>query len=167
MTNSTLACLYFCRKFWFILMAWKPAEYCQPVTAGVEMTALHQQTWFNVMTLTWHTNNIKKNLSLPATEQKTKNKTLPRILDWSQLPHETEYWHRSELAPEAWPFQTCPCVCLFKCCLASKHTHQHKWKGGGERGAEQMAKNSPFPCGLDSKPVQSVGTPLGPVACGV
>lgn len=27
-----------------------------------------------------------------------------------------------------------------------------------------MAKNSPFPCGLDSKPVQSVGTPLGPVA---
>ena len=30
-----------------------------------------------------------------------------------------------------------------------------------------MAKNSPFPCGLDSKPVQSVGTPLGPAACGV
>lgn len=25
-------------------MAWKPAEDCQPVTAGVEMTPLHQQT---------------------------------------------------------------------------------------------------------------------------
>lgn len=30
-----------------------------------------------------------------------------------------------------------------------------------------MAKNSPFPCDLDSKPAQSVGTPLHPVACAV
>lgn len=59
------------------------------------------------------------------------------------------------------------CVCLFKGCLALRNTHKHEWKGGGERGGEQMAKHSPFPCGLDSKPVQSVGTPLGPGACRV
>ena len=35
------------------------------------------------------------------------------------------------------------------------------------RGKPQTAKNSPFPCGLDSKPAESVGTPLGPSACGL
>ena len=40
-------------------------------------------------------------------------------------------------------------------------------EGGGGREGEQMAKNSPFPCDLDSKPAQSVGTPLRPVACAV
>lgn len=39
-------------------------------------------------------------------------------------------------------------------------------RGRRER-REQMAKNSPFPCGWDNKPAQSVGTALGLVACGV
>lgn len=46
-----------------------------------------------------------------------------------------------------------------------RNIRQPGWRGGREtRGGEQMAQHSPFPCGLDSKPVQSEGIPLGPVA---
>ena len=44
-----------------------------------------------------------------ASTHNDNNKTLPRKLDWSQLPDEMEYWHESELPSkhvtrgEGWP----------------------------------------------------------------
>lgn len=67
----------------------------------------------------------------------------------------------------AWPVQRddlSVCMCLFKGCLPWRRAHRWERKRGEEiEEDEQMAQNSPFPCGLDSKPAQSVGTPQGPV----
>lgn len=116
-------------------MAWKPAQYCQPVwLQGWRWLLCTNRLSLTVLTLTWHTNNNKKSVS-------TQNGGGKKTQDTPQ-----KIWSVSAAAWDGiltWKWITllnhdpCSvCVCVFKGCLALRHTHLHKWKGGEESEEE-------------------------------